>query len=71
MIPGEEVSVNLDGGATTIHVNGIGISRVVEPIDATDIVSTLQANVNAILEAGGQPERPRGSHGLWNPGGGD
>ena len=53
MIPGEEVSVNLDGGATAIHVNAIGTTRVVEPIDATDVVSTLQANVNAILDAGG------------------
>ncbi len=53
MIPGEEVSVNLDGGATAIHINAIGITRVVEPTDATDVVSTIQANINAILEAGG------------------
>ncbi len=53
MVPGEEVSVRLDGGDTPIHINGVGISRVVEPIDAGDVVSTLQANVNAIIEAGG------------------
>ena len=53
MIPGEEVSVNIHGGETAIHINGIGISRVVEPVDATEIVPTLQANVDAILGAGG------------------
>ncbi len=53
MVPGEEVSVRIDGGETPIHVNGVGISRVVEPIDAGDVVSTLQANVDTIVAAGG------------------
>ena len=53
MIPGQEVSVNIQEGATAIHVNGIGITRMVEPVDAIDVVPTLQANVSAILEAGG------------------
>ena len=53
MIPGEELSVNLHGGAIAVHVNGIGISRMVEPIDADEVVPTIQANVNAILQAGG------------------
>ena len=53
MVPGEEVSVNIHEGITAIHVNGIGISRVVEPIDAGEVVPTLQASINAILEAGG------------------
>ena len=53
MIPGEEVSVRIMGGELAIHLNGIGISRLVEPIDAGDVVSTLQANVNAIVGAGG------------------
>ena len=53
MVPGEEVSVRIDGGDTPIHVNGVGISRVVEPVDAGDVVSTLQANVDAIVAAGG------------------
>jgi len=53
MVPGEEVSANIKGGSVPIHINGIGISRVVEPIDADDVVATLQANVNAILQAGG------------------
>ena len=53
MIPGEEVSVNIHRGETTIHINGIGISRVVEPVDAREVVPTLQANVDAIVSAGG------------------
>ena len=53
MVPGEEVSVRIHGGATPVHINGVGISRIVEPIDADDVVSTLQANVDAIIQAGG------------------
>ena len=35
MIPGEEVSaaVHVDGRRIPIHINGIGISRVIEPVD--------------------------------------
>ena len=53
MIPGEEVSVRINSGQTAIHINGIGISRLVELIGAGEVVPTLQANVNAILGAGG------------------
>ena len=53
MVPGEEVSARIEGGETPVHINGIGISRVVEPVDAGGVVATIQANVNAILEAGG------------------
>lgn len=53
MVPGEEISAQIKNGTVPIHLNGIGISRVVEPIDAGEVVPTLQANVNAILEAGG------------------
>lgn len=53
MVPGEEISVNTLGGEVPIHINGIGISRLVEPIDAGDVVGTIQANVDAIVQAGG------------------
>jgi hypothetical protein len=53
MVPGEEVTSVIQGGAVHVHINGIGITRVIEPIDAGDVTSTIQANVNAILEAGG------------------
>lgn len=53
MVPGEELSIRLASGTVPVHINGIGINRMVEPIDAGDIVSTLQANVDAIHQAGG------------------
>ena len=53
MIPGEEVSAQILNGSVPIHLGGIGISRLVEPIDADGVVATIQANVNAIVEAGG------------------
>ena len=57
MIPGEEVTTHLLSAEarypTPIHIIAIGISRVVEPINARDVVSTLQANIDAIAEAGG------------------
>ena len=53
MIPGEEVSARIFDGTVPIHINGIGISRVVEPIALDDIVKTIQANVDAIRQADG------------------
>ena len=53
MVPGEELSIRLNEGTVPVHINGIGINRMVEPIDAGDVVSTLQANVDAIHQAGG------------------
>ncbi|MCH8088182.1 MAG: PHP domain-containing protein, partial [Chloroflexi bacterium] len=38
MIPGEELSVRISNGKTAIHLNGIGITRMVEPLDAGDVV---------------------------------
>ena len=53
MIPGEEVSINIKQGTVPVHVNAIGITRVVEPVDAGEVVPTLQANINLIVAAGG------------------
>ncbi len=53
LIPGEEVSISINQGETPIHINGIGITRLIEPIDAGGIVPTMQANVDAIIDAGG------------------
>ena len=53
MIPGEEVTLFIHEGRTAIHINAIGISRLVEPTDADEIVPTIQANVDAIVSAGG------------------
>jgi hypothetical protein len=53
MIPGEEVSLRLHDKTKGVHLGAIGISQFVEPVDATEVVPTLQANINAILAAGG------------------
>ena len=53
MIPGEEITATIKSGTVPIHINGIGISRLIEPIDAGEVVPTIQANVDAVLEAGG------------------
>lgn len=53
MVPGEEVSARIEVGTIPIHINGIGISHVVEPTHGDDIVRTIQANVDAIHDAGG------------------
>jgi hypothetical protein len=53
MIPGEEVSASIKQGTVPVHINGIGISRVIEPLDVGGVVPTIQANVDAILAAGG------------------
>ena len=53
MIPGEEVTVRMHDNKIPVHLNGIGIDRVVEPIDTGDVATTLQANIDAIRDAGG------------------
>ncbi len=53
MIPGEEVSSRIFGGTVPIHLNAIGIRHVVEPTNLDDIVGTIQAKVDAIVNAGG------------------
>ena len=53
MIPGEEVTVSVHQGRKPVHLIAVGIARMVEPIDADDVVPTLQANIDAILDAGG------------------
>lgn len=51
LIPGEEVTLMADG--KPVHVNGIGVTRLVEPVLANDVVEAIQANVDAIVAAGG------------------
>ncbi len=58
MIPGEEVTVQLTNRSgrlwqTPVHIIAIGITRMVEPVNATEVVPTLQANIDAIIGAGG------------------
>ena len=53
MIPGEELTVQLENQEKAVYVNSIRLSRAVEPINAAQVLPTIQANVNVILEAGG------------------
>ncbi len=42
-----------ESGRVPVHLNGPGIRRMVEPTDTGDIATTLQANIDAIRDAGG------------------
>ena len=55
MIPGEEVTISIQNNdvAVPIHINGIGIERLIEPVEVDGVVSTIQANIDSIKEAGG------------------
>ncbi len=54
MIPGEEVTIPWSHeDRTPVHLGAIGIERYVEPIDTGDVATTLQANIDAIRDAGG------------------
>ncbi len=52
-IRGEEVTDNF--GNKPIHVNGINLSRVVEPQGGKSVLETLQRNIDAIRAASGVP----------------
>ncbi|MDA1258771.1 MAG: CehA/McbA family metallohydrolase [Chloroflexi bacterium] len=51
LIPGEEVSTAFDGAP--IHLGAIGARELVEPRDGETLAETIQANIDAILDAGG------------------
>ena len=53
MIPGEEVVIRTSVEVAEVHINAIGISSQVEPISAKELFPAIQANVDAVLAAGG------------------
>ena len=53
MVPGEEVTVMLEGEEKAVYVNCVGISRVVDAVNAAEVLATVQVSVNGVLEAGG------------------
>ena len=53
LIPGEEITLNVP---YSIHVNAIGIKKVIEPTIRSTKVKTLQANIDNIISAGGLAE---------------
>jgi hypothetical protein len=54
LIPGEEVTDRLP--KKPLHVNAIGLTRVVKPQGGANVVEVLQHDVDAIREAGGIAE---------------
>ena len=53
VVKGEEVTSPL--GEQAIHVNGLDVSRKVDPATGTSVVDILQRNVDGIRDAGGVP----------------
>jgi hypothetical protein len=51
LIPGEEITDRLE--KKPLHVNAIGITRVVAPQHGATVVEVLQRNIDAVREAGG------------------
>lgn len=52
-ILGEEITAELSGETLAVYVNAFRLSTVVLPIVGDGVLSTLQANVDAVIEAGG------------------
>jgi len=53
LVPGEEVTDAFE--KKPLHINGLNVSRLVEPRHGTSVVETLQRNVDAIRAARGVP----------------
>ena len=53
LIPGEEVTAFASSNMAPVHIGAIGIKETVKPLVCEDIVSTLQVNIDSIVEAGG------------------
>ena len=53
LIPGEEITLNLP---YTIHINAIGIKKVIQPTLRSTKVKTPQANIDNIISSGGLAE---------------
>lgn len=50
LIPGEEVTAGY--GPAPIHVNAIGVSKVIPPVTGTSRLDTLRRNIDAIAQTG-------------------
>jgi len=52
MVPGEELTVQLEGQERAVYVNCVGNLKTIEPVNAGSVLSTIQANVDAVVAAG-------------------
>ena len=53
LIPGEEVTAFASPNMARVHIGAIGINKLAEPVVCEDVITTLQMNIDHILEAGG------------------
>ena len=53
MVPGEEITLRTGSENIPVHLGAVGINRYVDPVDAGDVPMTMQANIDAVLDAGG------------------
>ena len=53
LIPGEEVTSSVGIDSIPVHINAIGIDRLVEPANCDTVLESLQTNIDRILDAGG------------------
>ena len=53
MVPGEEITLRTGSENIPVHLGAVGIKRYVDPLDAGDVPMTMQANIDAVLDAGG------------------
>ncbi|MBN1939140.1 MAG: PHP domain-containing protein [Candidatus Aminicenantes bacterium] len=53
LIPGEEITDEFE--KLPVHINGLGLRRLVEPRGGTSVADAIQRNVEAIRKAGGLP----------------
>jgi len=51
LIPGEELTA--DYGGKPIHVNALGVTRVLQACRGTSVTDTIQQNVDVVVNAGG------------------
>ena len=52
-ISGEELTSELEGETVAVYVNAFRLSSTVDPVIADGVLATLQANIDAVIEAGG------------------
>ena len=54
-ISGEEITAQLEGETVAVYVNAFRLSDTVDPIIGDGVLSALQANIDAVIAAGGIP----------------
>ena len=53
LVPGEEVTDRFEG--KPLHINGLNVTRLVQPLGGQSAAATLQRNIDAVRDASGVP----------------